>query len=138
MEAEWILAAAVVALLLALGYHVRNLQLLSRWLDRGGTPDPPRAYGRWDELHALVIRGRRESARRESELAAALAKLQKGRLHESPVKTRYGFHVLRLDDSRSAKVPSFEELRPKLLKQVQSRKFEELQASLRKAATLSE
>ena len=72
MQLEWILAGAVVALLLLLAYQAANLHKLARWLDRGETPDPPRAYGKWDELHALIQRHRRESARRESELATAL------------------------------------------------------------------
>ncbi len=72
------------------------------------------------------------------EFAATLTKLPKGRLHDAPVKTQFGFHIIRLDDIRSAPIPSFEELRSKLLQQVQSRKFEELQTSLRNAATLSE
>jgi two-component system phosphate regulon sensor histidine kinase PhoR len=74
MEWEGVLGAVVVALLATLAYHLRHLHALSRWLDRGETPDPPRAYGKWDELHALIHRGRRESARRESELAAALTR----------------------------------------------------------------
>ena len=71
---EWILAGAAVALALLLGYHLRNLDALARWLERGETADPPRAYGKWDELHALIDRSRRESSRRETELAAALTR----------------------------------------------------------------
>jgi hypothetical protein len=40
----------------------------------GDTPDPPRARGAWDRLHALIHRSRRESARREAELVAALTR----------------------------------------------------------------
>src|SRR5687768_12464807 len=71
---EWFLGAVIVALLATLAYHVRNLRLLARWLDRGETPDPPRAYGSWDELHALIHRGRREAARREADLDSALTR----------------------------------------------------------------
>ena len=67
-------ALAVVALLLA--YHVRNLRALIRWLERGDTPDPPRAYGAWDRLHAMLHRSRRESARREAELVHAVKRWQ--------------------------------------------------------------
>jgi two-component system phosphate regulon sensor histidine kinase PhoR len=74
MDAEWFLVGAIVVLLGALVYHLRNLYSLSRWLDRGDSADPPRAYGKWDELHALIERGRRESARREAEMAAALTR----------------------------------------------------------------
>ena len=71
-EWEWILGAAILVLLASLAYHVRNLRLLARWLERGDTRDPPRAYGKWDELHALIQRHRREAARREDELATTV------------------------------------------------------------------
>ena len=71
---EWILAGAVVALALLLAYHLHKLSALRLWLDRGETPDPPRAYGKWDELHALIQRSRRESSRRETDLAEALTR----------------------------------------------------------------
>jgi two-component system phosphate regulon sensor histidine kinase PhoR len=57
-------------------YHLRNLYALIRWLQRGDGADPPRAFGAWDRLHALLQRGRRESARREAGLAAALGRWQ--------------------------------------------------------------
>jgi two-component system phosphate regulon sensor histidine kinase PhoR len=72
VETEWILAGATVALLLLVAYHVTNLHKLARWLERGETPDPPRARGKWDELHALIQRHRREWARREGDLATAV------------------------------------------------------------------
>jgi two-component system phosphate regulon sensor histidine kinase PhoR len=74
VEAGWILGAALIVLLLLLGYHLRNLHSLSRWLDRGDTPEPPRAYGKWDRLHALVQRRLRDASRREAELATALTR----------------------------------------------------------------
>jgi two-component system phosphate regulon sensor histidine kinase PhoR len=74
MDAEWIWALACLVLLLLLGYHVAHLRALSRWLEAGETPDPPRARGAWDRLHALILRSRREAAKREAELAAALTR----------------------------------------------------------------
>jgi two-component system phosphate regulon sensor histidine kinase PhoR len=62
-------ALLVLAILL---YHLKHMRSLARWLDHGDTPDPPRAHGFWDELHALLNRSRRESARREAELVHAL------------------------------------------------------------------
>ena len=68
-------AIAAVALLLLFSYR-RNLRALIRWLDAGDTPDPPRAYGAWDRLHAAIHRGRRDSARREAELVQAVRRWQ--------------------------------------------------------------
>jgi two-component system phosphate regulon sensor histidine kinase PhoR len=64
----WILAGLGVVLLAALAYNLRELHRLTRWLERGDTPEPPRAYGAWDRLHAALHRVRRESAKREAEL----------------------------------------------------------------------
>src|SRR5258706_9678576 len=61
----------VLALLL---YHLRNLRALSHWLEHREAPDPPRARGRRDNLHALLQRSRREAARREAELYGMLAR----------------------------------------------------------------
>ena len=72
--AEWGWATAM-ALLAALGlYHARNLRAIAKWLEHGEAPDPPRTFGVWDRLHALLHRSRREAARREAELAQALAR----------------------------------------------------------------
>ena len=73
-----VVALAVIAALavLAAAYHRRNLRALIRWLDAGDTPDAPRAYGAWDRLHALIHRFRRDSARREAELAHAVRRWQ--------------------------------------------------------------
>jgi two-component system phosphate regulon sensor histidine kinase PhoR len=74
MLAEWGWPIACLLLLAVLAYHLRHLYALRRWLERGETPDPPRARGVWDELHALLHRSRRESAKREAELVEALAR----------------------------------------------------------------
>ena len=67
----WVAAVALVlaALVGLLFYHSRNLQALTRWLEHGDAPDPPRMYGAWDRFHALLHRSRREAAKREADLA---------------------------------------------------------------------
>ncbi len=68
----WIaFSAALVAMLL---HHIRRMRVLARWLEHGETPEPPRAYGAWDELHALLHRSRRDASRREAELAHTVAR----------------------------------------------------------------
>jgi two-component system phosphate regulon sensor histidine kinase PhoR len=66
---------AAVALLVLFSYR-RNLRALIRWLEAGDSPDPPRAYGAWDRLHAAIHRGRRDSGRREAELVHAVRRWQ--------------------------------------------------------------
>src|SRR4051812_36048551 len=52
--------------------------------------------------------------------ADAVTKLKKGQLTEAPVHTDFGYHVIRLDDERATKVPSFEEAKPQLQQLVQN------------------
>ena len=70
----WGWATLALALAALLAWHLRQLALLSRWIERGDTPDPPRSWGAWDLLHARLHRWRREAARRESELTESLAR----------------------------------------------------------------
>jgi two-component system phosphate regulon sensor histidine kinase PhoR len=75
-EPLWGWMALGFLLLAILLYHLGQLRSLARWLEHGETPDPPRAYGTWDMLHALLHRSRRESAGRQAELAAAVKRWQ--------------------------------------------------------------
>ena len=75
MEGEWGWIAAVALLAGVVFYHSRNVRAISRWLEHGAeAPDPPRTFGAWDRLHAQLHRSRRESARREADLAESLAR----------------------------------------------------------------
>jgi len=71
-ELGWLAVIAVLVVLLV--YQARHLRNLSRWLEHGDAPDPPRARGAWDNLHALIHRRQREAAKREAELAQALTR----------------------------------------------------------------
>jgi len=71
---EWGLGAfGALATILVL-HHERNLRELSDWVEHGRTPEPPRAHGAWDRLHAAIHRTRRESGRREAELVDMLTR----------------------------------------------------------------
>lgn len=49
------------------------------------------------------------------EFSKAMVALPKGQLSEKPVKTQYGFHIIRVDDVRESKVPTMAELKPQLI-----------------------
>lgn len=68
------------------------------------------------------------------EFAGALQKLKKGEVTDVPVKTQYGFHVVRLDDSRQGQVPPFEQVKAQIKERVQQRRLGEFQEQLRKSA----
>ena len=53
------------------------------------------------------------------EFATAVKAQAKGQLSETPVKTPFGYHVIRVDDSRAMKVPSFDEVKVKFRQQAQ-------------------
>ena len=52
------------------------------------------------------------------EFSAALATLKKGEYTKQPVHTQYGWHVIQLEDQRSAAPPAFEQVHDKLVEQM--------------------
>ncbi|MBY0466625.1 MAG: peptidylprolyl isomerase, partial [Burkholderiales bacterium] len=69
-----------------------------------------------------------------AEFSQALVKLEKGQLTQEPVKSQFGWHVIQLDDTRDAKLPPFEELKPQISQQLTQQKLATFQEDLRKAA----
>jgi peptidyl-prolyl cis-trans isomerase C len=63
----------------------------------------------------------------------AILKLNKGQLSD-PVQTQYGWHVIRLEDTRELKVPTFEEVKPQLEKRKQQEAIQKAIADLRDKA----
>jgi peptidyl-prolyl cis-trans isomerase C len=68
------------------------------------------------------------------EFSAALLKLNKGQLSSEPVKTQFGYHVIRVDDVRDVKLPAFEEVKPQIAQQMQQEKLGAFQQNLRTKA----
>ena len=68
------------------------------------------------------------------EFSAALVKLQKGQLTDTPVKTQFGYHVIRLDDIRDAKLPTFDEVKPQIAKKMDGDRLALFQQGLREKA----
>ena len=68
------------------------------------------------------------------EFGGALTKLQKGQMTEAPVKSQFGWHVIRLDDTREAAFPSFEEVKPQLKQRMEQAKMQQFQEDLRAKA----
>lgn len=68
------------------------------------------------------------------EFSEALGKLTKGQTTETPVKTQFGYHVIRVDDIRTAQLPSYEEVKPQIAQQMQQQKLAAFQDGLRKKA----
>ncbi len=69
-----------------------------------------------------------------AEFGQALAKLQKGQMTDVPVKTQFGWHIIRLDDTRDAQFPAFDDVRPQIEQQLVQTKMQQYQQSLRDKA----
>jgi peptidyl-prolyl cis-trans isomerase C len=70
------------------------------------------------------------------EFSAALSKLEKGRFTEEPVKTRFGYHVIRLDDSKPIEAPPMEEVKPQLSQQLQQQAVKKQLDALKASAMI--
>lgn len=66
--------------------------------------------------------------------ADALTRLKKGETTSQPVQSPFGWHVIRLDDVRTAVPPSFDEVKQNMQQRVLQRKFATVVESLRKNA----
>jgi peptidyl-prolyl cis-trans isomerase C len=74
------------------------------------------------------------------EFSKAMVALEKGQMTDKPVKSQFGFHVIKLEDVRESKVPTVAELKPQLIQMMaqdqnwQKAKFEEMLAKLKSKA----
>lgn len=69
------------------------------------------------------------------EFEAAVAKMQKGELSE-PVKTAYGWHVIKLEDRRVKAPPSYDQVKDTILNSLAVRKAQEASAEMRGKAKI--
>jgi len=68
------------------------------------------------------------------EFSAALQGLKPGQMTDVPVKTQFGYHIIKLEDVRTAQFPSYDEVKDKVKQQMEQVKLQEYQEKLRKAA----
>jgi len=66
----------------------------------------------------------------------ALVALKKGDITQTPVKTQFGYHVIELEDTRPAKVPTLEEVKPQITQALQQKKLQAFQDELRSKAKI--
>ena len=69
------------------------------------------------------------------EFAEVAFKLDKGQISD-PVKTQFGWHIIKIEDKRVKPTPTFDEVKGQLQNYVARRAQAELVASLRKSATV--
>lgn len=71
------------------------------------------------------------------EFSQALQQLEKGSYTKEPVKTQFGWHVIKLEDTRQTEPPAFEQMKSRLEKMAQQRKVGEYIEALKKSAKIS-
>ena len=72
----------------------------------------------------------------DKQFSDAMVKLEKGKYTETPVRTRFGFHVIRLDDVRETKFPALADVKQRIQQQLVQNKVEELIRGLRAKAKI--
>ena len=68
--------------------------------------------------------------------ADAMVGLQKGRMTDAPVRTRFGYHIIQLDDVRPVKIPSLAEVKPQIQQRLVQLKVDKMVADLRAKAKI--
>ena len=68
------------------------------------------------------------------EFSDAMVALTKGKTVTAPVKTQFGYHVIRLDDVRDAEPPPLDQVKPQIQQQLERQRVQQLQQELRAAA----
>jgi len=70
----------------------------------------------------------------DKQFSDAMMKLEKGKYTDAPVRTRFGFHIIHLDDVRPAKFATLAEVKPRIQQMLVQTKIEELVKGLRAKA----
>jgi peptidyl-prolyl cis-trans isomerase C len=69
-----------------------------------------------------------------AEFSDAMTKLPKGKTTETPVKSQFGYHIIRVDDIRDAQLPKFDDVKPQISQQLQQQRLVKFQEELRSKA----
>jgi len=68
------------------------------------------------------------------EFGKALVALKKGEMTEAPVKSQFGFHIIKLEETREAPFPAFEDVKGQIKQRLEQMKVQAYQEELRAKA----
>nr|WP_088282800.1 peptidylprolyl isomerase [Ideonella sp. A 288] len=68
------------------------------------------------------------------EFGKAMTALKKGEMTETPVKSQFGWHIIRLEDTRQAQFPEFDAVKGQIKQRQEQMKLQKFQDDLRKGA----
>lgn len=66
----------------------------------------------------------------------AVDKMEVGSISKAPIKTQFGWHVIKLEEKRDVKLPDFEKLKPQLKRLLEQEKMDAFMKSLREKANI--
>jgi peptidyl-prolyl cis-trans isomerase C len=78
------------------------------------------------------------AARYVKPFSDAVTTQPKGKISAAPVKTDFGYHVIRVDDSRPLKVPEFTELKEQFRQRAQQQQIQKMVVDLRSKAKVED
>jgi len=64
------------------------------------------------------------------EFSKAMTALQKGEMTQEPVKSQFGYHIIKLEDVRPATFPAFDDVKAQIKQRIEQQKMAEFQQSL--------
>lgn len=70
------------------------------------------------------------------EFASALKSLAKGKITEAPVKSQFGYHIIKMENVRDVQKPKFEEVKQEIAQQEQQQQVQKLLGDLRAKASI--
>jgi len=68
------------------------------------------------------------------EFGQAMVALKKGEMTDAPVKTQFGYHIIKLDDTREAAFPPFDDVKAQLKQRLEQQQMQQFQEELRAKA----
>jgi peptidyl-prolyl cis-trans isomerase C len=68
------------------------------------------------------------------EFSQAMVKLKKGEMTEVPVKTQFGYHIIRLEDTREAQFPALDDVKPQIQQRIAQQKAANFRDEIRAKA----
>lgn len=68
------------------------------------------------------------------EFSQALIKLEKGQMTDTPVKSQFGFHIIKLEDMRSTQFPAFDDVKAQIIQRGNQAKLAKFRDELKDKA----
>jgi peptidyl-prolyl cis-trans isomerase C len=82
----------------------------------------------------VVAQAARQGVEEGPEFGGALVKLKKGEMTDTPVKSQFGWHIIRVEDTREAQFPAFDEVKAQIKQRLEQNKLQKYQEDLRTKA----